>query len=179
MGLFFLKGRIVMNNKFLKNFFSFPEMINDVSARLVAFFVIIICSLLLLSTVNNSDFALYISIFLLYGFVSRFTSGPKVSPIALLVTKIIVPRLSFEEKLLPGPPKRFAQFIGMIFSVSITIFIVLDLEVLCVIFTSILIFFASLEAFLGFCFGCVVFKFMISRNLLPRDICERCNDIEF
>ena len=67
----------------------------------------------------------------------------------------------------------------MIFSVSITIFIVLDLEVLCVIFTSILIFFASLEAFLGFCFGCVVFKFMIYRNLLPRDICERCNDIEF
>ena len=168
-----------MNNKFIKNFFSFPEMINDVSARLVAFFVIIICSLLLISTINNQDFALYISIFLLYGFVARVTSGPKVSPIAILVTKIIVPRLSFQEKLLPGPPKRFAQFIGMIFSVSIVTFIIFDLEILTMIFTSILIFFASLEAFLGFCFGCKVFKFLIAKNLLPKDICERCNDIEF
>ena len=133
-----------MNNKFIKNFFSFPEMINDVSARLVAFFVIIICSLLLISTINNQDFALYISIFLLYGFVARVTSGPKVSPVAILVTKIIVPRLSFQEKLLPGPPKRFAQFIGMIFSVSIVTFIIFDLEILTMIFTSILIFFASL-----------------------------------
>lgn len=168
-----------MNNKFIKNFFSFPEMINDVSARLVAFFVIIICSLLLISTINNQDFALYISIFLLYGFVARVTSGPKVSPIAILVTKIIAPRLSFQEKLLPGPPKRFAQFIGMIFSISIVTFTIFDLEILTMIFTSILIFFASLEAFLGFCFGCTVFKFLISKSLLPEDICERCNDIEF
>ena len=67
----------------------------------------------------------------------------------------------------------------MIFSVSIVTFIIFDLEILTMIFTSILIFFASLEAFLGFCFGCKVFKFLISKNLLPKDICERCNDIEF
>ncbi|MBC63003.1 MAG: hypothetical protein CL746_06790 [Chloroflexi bacterium] len=168
-----------MNNKLVKNFFSFPVMINDVSARFVAFFVVIICSLLLLSTIYNSDLTLYISIFLSYGFLARFSSGPKASPIALLVTKIIVPRLSFKEKLFPGPPKRFAQFIGMVFSFSITTFILLDLEVLVIIFTSVLIFFASLEAFLGYCFGCRVFKFLISMNLLPKEICERCNDIEF
>ena len=37
----------------------------------------------------------------------------------------------------------------------------------------------SLEAFLGYCFGCKVFKFLMSVNLIPKKVCEKCNDLNF
>ena len=51
------------------------------------------------------------------GFVARVAAGPKISPLALLVTRVVTPRLGVPEKLVPGPPKRFAQGIGAALSV--------------------------------------------------------------
>ena len=168
-----------MNNQFTANFFSFPELINDVAARFVASTVIINCLLIIFCMAINSEFSFYLSLFLFYEFLARTSSGPKISIIALLVTKIIVPKLSFNEKMVPGPPKRFAQFIGLIFSININFFLFYNIEYLVIIFISILIFFASLEAFLGYCFGCKVFKFLMSVNLIPKKVCEKCNDLNF
>jgi len=178
MGSFFLEEKH-MDRQLLANFFSFPELINDVAARLVASTVIITCLLIILFMPTNSEFSLYLSFFLLYEFFARTSSGPKISLIALLVTKIIVPKLDLNKKMLPGPPKRFAQFIGLIFSIAITVFIFLQIQYLAVFFISILVFFASLEAFLGYCFGCKVFKFLILVNLIPKRVCEKCNDLNF
>ena len=168
-----------MNNQFTANFFSFPELINDVAARFVASTVIINCLLIIFCMAINSEFSFYLSLFLFYEFLARTSSGPKISIIALLVTKIIVPKLDINEKMLPGPPKRFAQFIGLILSIAITVFIFLQIQYLAVFFISILVFFASLEAFLGYCFGCKVFKFLMSVNLIPKKVCEKCNDLNF
>ena len=158
----------------VSDFFTFPELINEVSARLVASGVLIlsICSLLLIIYGNNMSYVLLVM--LIYGFLARVSSGPKVSPLALLVTKIIVPKLNFREKIVPGPPKRFAQGIGLVFSLLITGFLIVGLINVSITLLLILITFASLEAFIGFCAGCKVFKLMMNIGLIPEDVCEKC-----
>jgi len=41
----------------------------------------------------------------------------------------------------------------------------------------ILIFFALLESFFGFCTGCWVFKKMMNFGLIPQKICNKCESI--
>ena len=158
----------------VSEFFTFPELINEVSARLVASGVLIlsICSLLLIIYGNNMSYVLLVM--LIYGFLARVSSGPKASPLALLVTKIIVPKLNFREKIVPGPPKRFAQGVGLVFSLLITGFLMIGLVNVSITLLVILITFASLEAFIGFCAGCKVFKLMMNIGLIPEDVCEKC-----
>jgi len=36
---------------------------------------------------------------------------------------------------------------------------------------------AGLEAFVGFCLGCVIFGRLMKWGLIPAEICEECNDI--
>ena len=158
----------------VSEFFTFPELINEVSARLVASGVLIlsICSLLLIIYGNNMSYVLLVM--LIYGFLARVSSGPKASPLALLVTKIIVPKLNFREKIVPGPPKRFAQGVGLVFSLLITGFLMIGLVNVSITLLVILITFASLEAFIGFCAGCKVFKLMMNIGIIPEDVCEKC-----
>src|SRR6187402_2682157 len=53
-----------------------------------------------------------------YGFVARVLTGPTLSPLGQLVTRVVTPRLGLEPKPVPGPPKRFAQGIGAVLSVT-------------------------------------------------------------
>jgi hypothetical protein len=53
-----------------------------------------------------------------YGFLARVASGPTLSPLGQLATRVIVPRLAAAPRLVPGPPKRFAQGIGATLSVT-------------------------------------------------------------
>jgi hypothetical protein len=91
---------------------------------------------------------------------------------------VVTPRLPFEPKLVPGPPKRFAQAVGVAFSVTATVLtfgfgqwgaaqVVLGLLLVA----------ASLEAFAGFCLGCKMFALLIRTGVLPESVCEDCNDI--
>ena len=117
----------------MKNFFSFPELINEPAARLVASGVLLmsLASIVLISL--EIDSVLIILLTMAYGFLARVSSGPKVSPLALLVTKFIIPKSNFEEKLVPGAPKRFAQSVGLVFSTSILILWLVDLGTLSVV----------------------------------------------
>ena len=84
-------------NYLIKDFFSFPETINDVSARLVALFIVIITSVTIFFIMKESIIGIYFCFFLTYGFLARTLSGPKISPIALVVTKLMVPNLGLKE----------------------------------------------------------------------------------
>src|SRR6185369_16323142 len=53
-----------------------------------------------------------------YGFVARVLTGPTLSPLGQLVTRVLTPNLPFAAKPVPGPPKRFAQGIGAVLSVT-------------------------------------------------------------
>ena len=155
----------------LKEIFSFPESINEYAARLVAGFVAVF-SVLFLYT--QEIFILYA---LGYGFFARIIAGPSLSPLALLVTKIIIPRLGNPYKECPGPPKRFAQLIGFVFT-SASIFTFLNENIFYSnVFMGTLTFFALLESLLGFCAGCWFFKQMMNWGWIPQSICEKCNNI--
>ena len=86
----------------INNFFSFPELINEVSARFVAFGVFIMSTTTLVLINLEHWVAMIFVLFLLYGFLARVIAGPKISPLALLVTKVIVPNLNFKEKIVPN-----------------------------------------------------------------------------
>lgn len=158
----------------VSDFFTFPELINEVSARLVATGVLILSIFSLIFIIRDNSISYVLLSMLIYGFLARVSSGPKISPLALLVTKIIVPKLNFREKIVPGPPKRFAQGVGLVFSLLITIFLVVGLNNISIILLTILISFASLEAFIGFCAGCKAFKILMKIGIIPEDVCERC-----
>ena len=166
-------------NENITNFFSFPELINEVAARLVAIGVLVLSSVVLFLLIDKNNYVLIFLSILIYGFLARVSSGPKISPLALFVTKLIVPRLNFKEKLVPGPPKRFAQGIGLIFSLFTAITFVINLNSISILLISILILFAALEAFIGFCAGCKVFKLLMNIGLIPNDVCEKCSNYQF
>ena len=166
-------------NENITNFFSFPELINEVAARLVAIGVLVLSSVVLFLLIDKNNYVLFFLSILIYGFLARVSSGPKISPLALFVTKLLVPRLNFKEKLVPGPPKRFAQGIGLIFSLFTAITFVVNLNSISILLISILILFAALEAFIGFCAGCKVFKLLMNIGLIPNDVCEKCSNYKF
>src|SRR5580698_8020585 len=92
--------------------FSFPNPVNEVSARLVAGGVVVMA---VLTISLNLKWATAV---IAYGFVARVLSGPTLSPLGQLVTRVITPRLKVKERSVAGPPKRFAQGIGVVFSLS-------------------------------------------------------------
>src|SRR5438309_7924377 len=96
----------------MRSLFSFPNPVNEVSARLVAAGVVVMTVLFLAFGQH------WVLIPLTYGFVARVLTGPTLSPLGQLVTRAITPRLPLAAKDTPGPPKRFAQGIGATLSVG-------------------------------------------------------------
>jgi len=155
----------------LKNIFSFPESINEYAARMVAGFIFIF-ALTYLYTHN-----IYVLAFMIYGFFARVMAGPSLSLIALLVTKIIIPKMGNPYAECPGPPKRFAQLIGLIFTTTAFYFIISGHLITADLLIGILAVFAALESIMGFCAGCWFFKQMMKWGWIPQKVCEKCNDI--
>src|SRR3984957_126429 len=86
--------------------FSFPNPVNDYAARTVATGVVVLC----VAAIAFRQPWLLVP--LTYGFWARLATGPTLSPLGQLATRVIAPRLPVEPQLVPGPPKRFAQGIG-------------------------------------------------------------------
>jgi ABC-type multidrug transport system fused ATPase/permease subunit len=150
----------------------FPNPVNEVSARLVAAGVV-------LMAVATIAFDLqWMTLVLAYGFVARALTGPTLSPLGQLVTRVITPALSIEPRLVAGPPKRFAQAIGAAFTVTAALLTYgADRFDLAQIVLGILLVPAVLEAFVGFCVGCQVFGLLMRAGVVPDEVCEACNDI--
>ncbi|MDQ2649854.1 MAG: DUF4395 domain-containing protein [Actinomycetota bacterium] len=152
--------------------FSFPNPVNEVSARLVATGVVIQALAIIFLDLE------WLTLVLAYGFVARVLTGPKLSPLGLLVTKVITPRLPIEARLVAGPPKRFAQGVGVVFSVTAAVLTCgFDQFGAAQVVLGLLVVAASLEAFAGVCLGCITFAFLMRRGVIPASVCESCNDI--
>jgi Domain of unknown function (DUF4395) len=152
--------------------FSFPDPVNEISARFVAGGVVLLTATILLFDLE------WATLLLAYGFVARVLTGPRLSPLGLLVTKIITPRLAIEAKLVPGPPKRFAQGIGAVFSVTAAVLALgFDAWAAAQVVLALLLVAASLEAFLGVCLGCKAFALLMRAGVIPASVCERCADL--
>lgn len=151
--------------------FAFPDQINEVAARTVATGVVIGTGIYLLT-----GSALVLAA-IAYGFVARVLAGPTLSPLAQFATRVVAPRLAVHERLVPGPPKRFAQAIGATFSLAALTAQTVGLSTAATVLMSLLLVAASLEAALGFCLGCTVFGRLMAMGVVPDTICEACNDI--
>ena len=114
---------------------------------------------------------------LFYGFVARVLTGPKLSPLGQLVTKQLTPRLPFKEKLVAGPPKRFAQGMGMTFSGTALVLALTHHWFAAQVVLGLLIVAASLEAFAGYCLGCKTFALLMRAGIIPESVCEECNNV--
>jgi hypothetical protein len=151
---------------------AFPDPVNESAARVVA------AGVFLLSATAIGLEAAWLTAVIAYGFLARVATGPKLSPLGLLATKVIVPRLSLPPRPVPGPPKRFAQAIGLVFSGAATVLALgLGLQTAAFAVLAVLAFFAALEAAFGLCVGCKVFALLIRAHLVPSEVCERCSDI--
>src|SRR6476620_6032166 len=95
----------------LSELLRFPNPVNEKSARTVAGLVLL---LTVATLVFRTPWLLWP---LAIGFLLRVAFGPRVSPFALLASRVIAPRLG-PAKLVPGPPKRFAQAIGAVLSTA-------------------------------------------------------------
>lgn len=151
--------------------FSFPNPVNDVAARTVASGVVIVAVLFVVTGWG------WVLIPLTYGFIARVLTGPTLSPLGRIATQVVAPRLPEHEKLVPGPPKRFAQAIGVVFTVTASVLFLLDLTTASRVVIALLAVAAFLEAAFGFCLGCKVFAVLMRAGVIPESVCEGCNDL--
>lgn len=155
----------------MQRVFGFPHPVDEVSARLVAAGVVVLG---MLALVTLHPLAVGV---LAYGFVARVLTGPRLSPLGRLVTQVVRPRLAVAPRLVAGPPKRFAQGVGAAFSCAALALLAAGAEGPPRALLGVLVAFASLEAFLGFCMGCVVFGWLMKAGLVPDDVCAECADL--
>ena len=151
--------------------FSFPESINEVAARTVAAGVVLLTGTYLLT---GSGWVLAL---LAYGFVARVLTGPTLSPLGQLATRVIVPLLGVAECQVPGPPKQFAQGIGAVLSLGALLAHAGGLSTAPMVLVALITVAAFLESALGFCLGCKIFAGLMTAGVLPESACEACNDI--
>ena len=154
------------------NLFRFPHPVNEVAARLVATGVVAMALATILFDLR------WLPAVLAYGFVARVLTGPTLSPLGQLVTRVIAPRLPVEPKLVPGPPKRFAQGIGAAFSLTAVVLTYgFDRFDAGQVVLGLLAVAASLEAFAGLCLGCKAFGVLMRLGMVPASVCRDCDDI--
>jgi Domain of unknown function (DUF4395) len=151
--------------------FSFPNPVNEVSARLVA------AGVVLMSVLTIALDLRWATIVIAYGFVARVLTGPTLSPLGQFVTQVLTPRLGIAERPVAGPPKRFAQGMGVAFSVTALVLTGLGYWTAAEVFLGLLATAAFLESALGLCLGCKAFAVLMRIGVVPEEVCERCNDI--
>ncbi len=162
----------------MRRLFSFPNPVNETSARLVAGGVLAMALAIIVLDRLGYRQVWWASIVLAYGFVARVLTGPKLSPLGLLVTKVITPALHRPVKEVPGPPKRFAQGIGVVFSVSAAVLaLVFEQHTAAVIVLAALSVAATLESVFGFCVGCTIFQGLMRIGIVPEQVCVECSNI--
>lgn len=130
------------------------EKINESVARIAAFITIVITALALvfklplLLLVLGADFAL-----------RSFTTGA-YSPVKYASKQLF--RLSWlGEKIGDAAPKKFAAGIGFVFSLAIGALLFAHYYVAANLLASALLFCAALEAFAGYCVGCVIYTYAV------------------
>ncbi len=159
----------------MRSIFSFPSEVNEHSARLVAGGVVIqVVGYLFVGSG-------WLLAFLTFGFLARVATGPTLSPLGQVVTRFVTPMVEWisgtEPKLVPGPPKRFAQAIGLTLSVVAAGFHLVGHSGVATIFIGAIGLAATLESVFAYCLGCQIFGYGMRVGLVPEAICEACGDI--
>jgi hypothetical protein len=154
----------------------FPNPVNEKAARTVAsgVFALTLATVLLGALVDTAW--LWLSAVLAAGFLARVVTGPTLSPLGQLATRVVAPRLG-APKLVAGPPKRFAQGMGAAMTGAAVVFQAFGLTPAVYVVLGLVLVASSLEAGLGFCIGCRVFALLMRLGWVPEETCAACADI--
>ena len=152
----------------MRRYFAFPHPVNETATRITAGGVVVLAAL----TLGLQQRWLLVP--LAYGFVARVLFGPRLSPLAR--TAVAIGRR--RPRYTAGPPKRFAQACGAVFSLAALGFAFAGLPIVAWGLVGVLLIFASLEAFAGICVGCAVFALGMRAGLVPPETCERCANLQ-
>ena len=151
---------------------SFPNRVDEVAARITAGGVVV------LGVVAIALSARWLVVVIAIGFALRVLWGPRFSPLALLSARVVVPRLGLAPRPVAGPPKRFAQIIGLACSaVAVSLLFPLATGGAGYAVLGALVLAATLESVVGVCLGCRAFALLMRAGVVPAEVCERCNDI--
>lgn len=155
----------------VRTLFRFPNPVNETSARLVAGGVVLQCALLLVFR------QWWLLIPLAYGFLARVATGPTLSPLGQFVIRVLTPRVGGRQRLVPGPPKRFAQGVGATLAIGAVVAWASGSRPLALAMVAAIAVAATLEAVFAFCLGCVIFNRLMRWGIIPADVCASCNDL--
>lgn len=151
----------------MRRFFSFPDPVNETSARLVATGVIVQAVAFLVLREG------WLLVPLVYGFFARVLTGPTASPLGQFSVRIATPfverSFGVDSRRVPGSPKRFAQLIGLIFTAGAAIGWISGQHWLAFTLVIGLVMAASLEAFAAVCLGCIAYSAIWG--------CADCDDV--
>jgi len=151
---------------------SFPHPVNEVSARLVAGGVVIMC---VAAIALDQPWLIAV---IAYGFLARVLTGATLSPLGRLVTRVVTPLLGVAAKPVTGTTKRFAQGIGAVVSVTAAVLAFgFHLPVAAYAVLGVLAAAATLEAVFAVCLGCAIFALLMRVGVIPEAVCQQCNDI--
>jgi hypothetical protein len=150
--------------------FSFPRIVNEKAARVVAGGVALISIVALVASAE------WLLVPLALGFWARVLTGPKLSPLALLATRVVAPRLG-PAKEVAGPPKRFAQGMGAAITTLGSLAWLLGFGTVADVALAMLVVAATLESVFAYCLGCQIFGLLMRAGVVPEDVCAECADI--
>lgn len=155
----------------MRDLLSFPNPVNEKAARTVAAGVAVLATLTLVTGWR------WLLVLLAVGFLARTLSGPRFSVLGRLATEVVAPRLGMP-RFVPGPPKRFAQGIGLALTAVAAVAAYGGATVLPFVLVGVLLVFALLESVLGFCAGCWVFGHLMRLGIIPSTVCEECSRVQ-
>ena len=152
--------------------FAFPHPVNETSARVVASGVV---GMAVTAAALDQPWLMFP---LAYGFAARLATGPTLSPLGQLATKVVTPRIPIEHKFSPGPPKRLAQAMGLAMSgTALALHYRFRRPGAAKAVLAALLGADGLEAGFGICLECKLFGVAMKAGLVPESVCEDCNDI--
>jgi len=167
---------VSLDMAFVRELFRFPDPVNELAARTVAAGVAVLALATLLLGDAVAGGWLWLSVPLCFGFLARTATGPTLSPLGQLATRVVAPRLGAARPV-PGPPKRFAQSMGLVMSGAAVGCVATGHPLPASVFLALIVVAATLESALAFCIGCRVFAGLMRAGLVPEDVCESCADI--
>jgi len=111
------------------------------------------------------------------GFAARVLTGPRLSPLGRLATRVVVPRLSGPARPVAGPPKRLAQGMGLMMSVASLVLAARGRRRASRAVRLGLVGAAGLEAFAGVCLACKMFPLLVRVGLASEADCPECSNV--
>ena len=154
----------------------FPNPVNEKAARVVAGGVLLLVIATILLGALAGPGWLWLTAVLAAGFVARVLTGPKLSPLGQFATRVVAPRLG-APKLVPGPPKRFAQAMGATMTITAVVLQAVGATPAVFAILGLMVIAAGLESLFAICLGCIVFGALMRAGVIPQEVCAECADV--